>query len=560
MLGRVDFFLEADMGRANPDRRAVFVLGSHRAGTSVLARALIASGVYFGENLYGPRFDNPKGFFEDRIVNQLDDKFLATIQCRWNSLYLPPEISKIAITTYQNRLREDVLNRFATKQLWGLKDPRITRLWKHWLPVLVDAEVEPILVLASRHPFSVASSLAKRDQLPQAHALALWALHQLDALEASLQNQAIVVDYDMMMDDPRRQLLRIANFLGEGNRLNQEEIQLFENEFLSKDLRHTRYQHELVSGDLQMLCLELHAEIVKLALLPGGIETSHRNSLNNLLSTNRTELEKSFEWMLAIDELQAHRPVALSSGIAPEMFETKMFWRAVWSDKSDGYTEERSNTQCYAVGGHRQVIQLTFPQEIEQVTRLRLDIVNALGVVDIHDLRLLDRSGVAIWNWSGDLALMQQRVQVVLLPGFTPEVRCVAVSLDDDPWFELDLSKDVYARIQPDCTLVIELTPYRLLDRLPFILQHVAQQVTSTLQCSNAACPAPGEVKCEPLGLATNLEALKKRLQATLTQRDQKIALQDMQLRNLRKEIIRAEAQLDLLKDVILGSRKGDRQ
>jgi protein-L-isoaspartate O-methyltransferase len=256
---------------------------------------------------------------------------------------------------------------------------------------------------------------------------------------------------------------------------------------------------------------------------------------------------------------EINRPAALNTELAPAMFETKMFWRAAWSEQYDGYAEERAYSQCYAVDGKRHVIQLMFPAEAGQVTRIRLDIVNALGVVDIHDLRVLDQSGAPIWKWSGDIALMQRRVQLVLLPGLNPEARSTVVSLGNDPWFELDLPGDVYELIQSGCALVIELTPYRLLDRLPFVLQHIAQQLASTLQGSIAVCPAQGEATVESLGLAASLEALKGLLQSTLAQRDQTIAQQGMQLSRLREEFIRAEAQLDLLKEVMLSGREVDR-
>ena len=56
--------------------RCVLVLGSYRAGTFVLSRALIVAGVYWGENLYGPRFDNPKGLFENKCAHQSNELFL----------------------------------------------------------------------------------------------------------------------------------------------------------------------------------------------------------------------------------------------------------------------------------------------------------------------------------------------------------------------------------------------------------------------------------------------------------------------------------------------------
>ena len=59
----------------------------------------------------------------------------------------------------------------------------------------------------------------------------------------------------------------------------------------------------------------------------------------------------------------------------------------------------------------------------------------------------------------------------------------------------------------------------------------------------------PGKDKLKPQGLVGSLEDVKELLNAALTQRDQRIGQQNSQLHTLREELIRAEAQLDLLKD-----------
>ena len=234
-----------------PKKRCALVLGSHRSGTSVLTRSLVAAGVYLGENLMEPIAENnPKGFFEDIITNQLDEAFLKDINCRWDSIVLPTNIASQVVATYQKNINEMVLKRFADSFLWGLKDPRISRLWRLWLPVFAETDIEPVFVLANRHPFSVASSLAKRDRMPEAHALALWAVHQLDSLEALVQQGGLVVDYDLVMKEPRHELQRIASFLGTADRLAQDEIDGFECDFLAHELRHSHYLHESATSPL----------------------------------------------------------------------------------------------------------------------------------------------------------------------------------------------------------------------------------------------------------------------------------------------------------------------
>lgn len=255
---------------------------------------------------------------------------------------------------------------------------------------------------------------------------------------------------------------------------------------------------------------------------------------------------------------QIDRTGAMFSETAPMMFETKIFWRASLSDRNDGYSEAQANSQRYAVDGQRHQIKLTFPTDSGLVQRIRLDIMDALGVVDMHTLELQDASGTLIWQWSGDLALMLPRVQVVLLPSDTEGVLATVVSLGNDPQLELNLPEDVCACIRPGCSLVIELTPFRLTDRLPTVLQPITQRVTASSQGTATALPLPSGASAEYLRLARSLGGVKSLVQTTLAQRDQTISEQAVQVSRMREELIRAEAQLDLLKDVMLGSREGN--
>jgi hypothetical protein len=56
--------------------RNCFVLGSGRSGTSMVAGAIAGAGYFVGDDLIGARPANPKGFFEDREINRINEDLL----------------------------------------------------------------------------------------------------------------------------------------------------------------------------------------------------------------------------------------------------------------------------------------------------------------------------------------------------------------------------------------------------------------------------------------------------------------------------------------------------
>jgi hypothetical protein len=52
------------------------ILGSGRSGTSMIAGILHKAGYFMGDNLYPPRTANPKGFFENWEINEINEKIL----------------------------------------------------------------------------------------------------------------------------------------------------------------------------------------------------------------------------------------------------------------------------------------------------------------------------------------------------------------------------------------------------------------------------------------------------------------------------------------------------
>jgi hypothetical protein len=548
-------------------KRCALVLGSHRSGTSVLTRSLLAAGVFLGDSFYIPRLDNPKGFFEDMVTNQENEAFLSRIGRRWNTLQMPDSIDPEAISTYQKCLKEYVIVRFEGKSLWALKDPRLSRLWPYWLPVFVEAGIEPVFILASRHPYSVASSLLKRDQMPEAQALALWAVYQLDALEALLQYGGLVVDYDLMMDRPRQELHRIARFLGVETQIDPDEVAKFESEFLADDLRHSRYPAQTAApaeSPFQALCLEIYGGLLNLAQLPVGLSPEAVEHTRTLVTGFRSELAISIDWMRAIDALQEAFTKASSSpmGVVAGMkCEARLYISEIVEGVPQAYSESRGAATLYPISNQRQTLRLHMPSDMKPLARIRLTPTNRPGALLLHHLALAQADGSEVWRWNGDVGSFASIAGLAIRAGAEG---LLLLSLNDNPQFDLAVPGDVLADLAANASLVVELTPRPLLEVCSEILSQddrlFAELRTDLLKsASPGTYSLPAGTTTSSLHLASDLGNIASLLEDSLTRRDQTIAQQQQQLRQMRDELLRAEAQLDLLKDVILGGCEEDR-
>lgn len=224
--------------------RVVCVLGMHRSGTSVLARAMSALGIQLGEDLLDPEEHNPKGFFEDRGVLQLNEELLARIGRQWSSVGVLDD-GALAPSRHEvlfERAIELLSDRTSHFPVWGFKDPRTANLLPFWREAFNTLGLRVAYLISIRNPLSVAKSLAVRDDFPDAWSLIMWLQHCCACLRNTAGESRLVVDYDLLMSDPEAQLGRMAGFMGESlDGCSRELIDDFCTEFLDKDLRHTRF-------------------------------------------------------------------------------------------------------------------------------------------------------------------------------------------------------------------------------------------------------------------------------------------------------------------------------
>ncbi len=159
----------------------VAVLGMHRSRTSLISGILTQMGIYPGAELLLPQKDNPKGFYENRLVVEFNDsKLLPLLRSAWDDVK-PIDWQKLQ--DYKRGLQEEaeriISETYKEANLFLLKDPRLCVLLPFWEDIFakLDIEIRPLLVF--RNPIEVAHSLFYRNGFSITKSLLLWAKHVL---------------------------------------------------------------------------------------------------------------------------------------------------------------------------------------------------------------------------------------------------------------------------------------------------------------------------------------------------------------------------------------------
>ncbi|MGB5750460.1 MAG: glycosyltransferase [Desulfobacterales bacterium] len=226
-------------------QKVIVVLGMHRSGTSAITRSLELLGVGLGDDLHPAGFDNPKGFWEDRECLEINEELLYylgsaydRLDLAWERLKNNPFINKL-----NTKAKHIIIRKLSENNgLWGFKDPRTCRLLSFWHDVFDSVGCETNYVIVLRNPLSVASSLGKRNNTPFEKSCYLWLQHMLPAVLDSEESPRLVVDYDLLMDAPLKQLFRISEkirlpILDEDGDAVREYLE----DFLDNSLRHTKF-------------------------------------------------------------------------------------------------------------------------------------------------------------------------------------------------------------------------------------------------------------------------------------------------------------------------------
>jgi hypothetical protein len=173
----------------------IIILGAGRSGTSMTAGLFSKAGYYLGDNYLGKSDSNPKGFFEDREINQINETILKTAVPTYPEIirkYLFPSVTFhnarwLARITPGKKLKSDKhIDERITERLshvpFCYKDPRFSYSLPIWIPFLDN---NTVFICVFRDPVKTARSIVKECKSSEALsplemnekiALSVWSL------------------------------------------------------------------------------------------------------------------------------------------------------------------------------------------------------------------------------------------------------------------------------------------------------------------------------------------------------------------------------------------------
>lgn len=284
----------------NKTRKLVVVLGMHRSGTSAVMNALACMGVSLGDDLLPAGKDNPKGFFEDKSINDLNIEMLSVIGQDWFSLSLvtDAQVDRLVTLGYLEKAADLLRAKIAGHEYFGFKDPRVSKLLKFWIKVFALLECETRYVLCLRHPLSVANSVLKRNKTPIRKGYLLWLSYNLAIITQALSTPLVALDYDQLMESPTKQLEFIAQQLD--LEIQPELVAGFANEFLDDNLRHTTFSTADLKKDWQCPPVVISAYDICSGLLLADNQQAIAH-FNDLYLAQKEQLDEEF---LLLDQIE----------------------------------------------------------------------------------------------------------------------------------------------------------------------------------------------------------------------------------------------------------------
>lgn len=238
------------------------VLGSGRSGTSIITKALQTLGCFLGDNLSPADPVNPKGFFEDhQIVYEINEKIIARLGHVWHSL-TPFDFSlpSLSFVDLEDTAESILTEKFKNTHWCGFKDPRTSRLLPFWQPLFKKMAVKDNYIIALRNPLSSVASFEKYDHIKPNVGFLIWLAHLIPAVENTLGKNTLIVSYEEMLLDPKKQLERMQAKFNVSKPLEEAHIAEYKDNFLDPALFRNKYSYEefKTHPEVPPICVKLY--------------------------------------------------------------------------------------------------------------------------------------------------------------------------------------------------------------------------------------------------------------------------------------------------------------
>jgi hypothetical protein len=203
----------------------VIVLGMHRSGTSALAGTLHHNNISMGDEkdfFPPPMKENPKGFYENNVFRQLNDKILEYNNYKVKSFdpYTIPNFNLDVSDDSWKKMVHAITYYSLNYVNWGFKDPRnCITLWP-WIRCFryLNKGDSIKIILCYRNPEEVRKSMLRRGNKENLHEkqFKVLANKYYDVAISSLIMADIpflAVQFDKMINNPVDTFRDVSNYL-----------------------------------------------------------------------------------------------------------------------------------------------------------------------------------------------------------------------------------------------------------------------------------------------------------------------------------------------------------
>ena len=209
----------------------IIITGSPRSGSSAVAGCFRKSGYFMGDRLLKPSDFNPKGFFEDYDIIDLNEEILyksypkkfpfsgewiLNFKFKWHQRWLSRV--PLSVFLYSDSSINDKINKFTKIKPFCYKDPRFS----YTLPVWRSHLKNTVFICVFRHPYSSARSIITRYRawegirelnLTLKDALEVWKLMYEHILKIhSKEGKWLFFNYDELFDEEK--IKKLEKFIG----------------------------------------------------------------------------------------------------------------------------------------------------------------------------------------------------------------------------------------------------------------------------------------------------------------------------------------------------------
>ena len=234
-------------------KKMVIVTGMHRSGTSLCAGIINILGAEVGAVLPPAKGINDKGYFEHKKIMRNNQYLLESINMSWDSVCKMPDDWDKKTLKYRNRAKELVLYLLKDNDFICVKDPRICRLLPMWNDILNDIGISFCIIFCVRHPYDVASSLKKRNNIAQKKSFDIWKTYNEDFLNNCNNIDCMFVDYNNLVEKNCVSVNRIIKHIDYEKIKKYGVVKKYIDSFASDDLRHHKTTKKINNKHIKKL-------------------------------------------------------------------------------------------------------------------------------------------------------------------------------------------------------------------------------------------------------------------------------------------------------------------